>query len=395
MQRVIIAAISLSVPGTMGGNSKITLELARHLRKRHEVHFIVPRAKLPTVKETIPDALDEIKLHILEDYPGNEKFAPIGASNFYTREMAKALGEIGANARDVLFSCSDFHVDTIPAYRLQKHYGYVWIASIFLFVPFIFENLRYGYKFPALKYLVYWIYQRLLFALIKRRASAFVVTNKSDFPCFPKRLRNKVLAFYGGVNVEQIPTLKSLRTRDVVFCSRIHPQKGLDGFLDVWKTVQSKLPNARLTVIGSGEETYVAKLKNKALNLKIDRSIDWIGYVNNEAKYAVYSEARLFVHPTVFDNNGMVAAEALCTGLPVVMQDLPSLRDVYTVGCVKVAFGDKLSFANAIIELLQDEKRREHVAPSSSEIEELRRQWSWTARTKLFDDWLRKIFAND
>lgn len=377
----------------MGGNSKITLELARHLRKRYEVHFLVPRAKLPTVKETIPEALGEIKLHILDDYPGDEKSAPIGASNFYTREMAKALDEIGANSRDALFSCSDFHVDVIPAYRLQKHYGYMWIASLFLFVPFIVENLRRGYRFPALKYLVYWIYQRILFSLMKRRASAFVVTNESDFRRFPKRFRNKLFAFYGGVNVEQIPVLKSTRTRDVVFCSRIHPQKGLDGFLDVWKTVLHELPSAHLTVIGSGEEKYVAKMKNKALKHKLDRSVDWLGYVNNEAKYAVYAEAKLFVHPTVFDNNGMVAAEALCTGLPVVMQDLPALRSVYPTGCVKVAFGDKRSFAREIVELLKDDERRAQVAPSAEELDILRRKWSWSNRTALFADWLRTILA--
>ena len=83
-------------------------------------------------------------------------------------------------------------------------------------------------------------------------------------------------------------------------------------------------------------------------------SVDWLGYVNGGAKYAIYRSARLFVHPTVFDNNGMVAAEALCSGLPVVMYDLPPLRHVYTTGCVKVPRGDKERFAHEVAQICRD-----------------------------------------
>ena len=122
-------------------------------------------------------------------------------------------------------TCSDFHVDTLPCFRLKKKFSYRWIAVQFLFVPFLIENLIRRYRFPALKYVLVWVYSNLLFRLARRRADAFVITNDSDRRHFPKHFQERVFAFYGGVNVEQMPQGDVPKTRDVVFCSRLHPQK--------------------------------------------------------------------------------------------------------------------------------------------------------------------------
>lgn len=390
MRRLIICALGASVPGTMGGNTKITIEMARCLSGERDVHIFLPRYKLPTFENNLP-ADHGIVFHALDDYPGDEKFQPLRTVKWYTPRVRDLFRELNISSDDVVFGCSDFHMDVLPLYRLQKEFSFRWIPSVFLFVPFVFENLARGYRFPALKYLVYWFYQRALFFLMKRRASAFVITNTCDAKYFPKRFKDRLFAYYGGVNVEQIPPPSARKTRDVVFCSRLHPQKGIDAFLDTWKIVHDHLPNVRLTVIGNGEPAYERYLKDKSARLGLDDSIDWRGYVNNEAKYGIYAEARLFVHPTVFDNNGMVAAEALCTGLPVVMRDLPNLRHVYTTGCRKVPFGDTRAFAEAIVELLSDESARAALAPSAADIFALCDHWNWESRAREFSAWLNQL----
>lgn len=388
--RLIIVALGLSRPGTMGGNSKITVEIARNLAASREVHFIVPEGKLATLTANVTD-LGRLHIHTIPDFPGNDKLHPLAFHRQTLPILHRLFTELAVKASDFVFSCSDFHVDVTPIYPLQSEFGFRWIPSLFLFVPFVTENLVQGYRFPAVKYLVYWLYQRALFALMKRRASAFVVTNKSDFRHFPRRFNGRLFDFYGGVNVDQIPTEPQPKTRDVVFCSRLHPQKGIDAFLDTWALVHANEPALRLTVIGNGEPAYERYLKDKAKRLGLADSIDWLGYVNNEAKFKIYAASRLFVHPTVFDNNGMVAAEALCTGLPVVMQDLPALRDVYTTGCLKVPFGDRQAFAEAIVRLLTDKAAYTAVAPTPDQVAELRARWNWATRVADFDAWLKSL----
>lgn len=374
----------------MGGNSKITLEMARHLSATREVHFIVPDEKLETLTQNVADTR-AIHIHPIDNFPGDDKLRPFSSCRWFVPRVRDVLEKIGIAKTDFLFTCSDFHVDLLTAYRLRREIAFRWIPSFFLFVPTLFENLIEGYRFPAIKYLIYRIYQRLLFFLAKRRATGFVVTNASDFSEFPPRFKNRLFDFYGGVNVEQIPQEALPKKRDVVFCSRLHPQKGIDGFLEIWALVRQRIPSARLTVIGNGEHAYEEHLRRKAVRLGIADSIDWLGYVNNEAKFKIYAESRLFVHPTVFDNNGMVAAEALCTGIPVIMQDLPALREIYTTGCVKVPFGDKAAYADAVVRLLTDPATFAAVAPKPDEAAALRAYWNWSQRVAEFDRFLERL----
>ena len=401
--RLIVVALGLSRPGTMGGNSKIAIEMARCLASEREVHFLVPEEKLPTLTGNVP-AGHGIHIHTLPDFPGDDKYHPCATAWFFTGKVRAVFAGLKVGMDDFVFGCSDFHVDVLPLYPLQKEFGFRWLPSVFLFVPSVFENLARGYRFPALKYVVYWFYQRALFALMKRRAAGFVVTNRSDFVRFPKRFAGKLFDYYGGVNIEQIPPLPATpRPREpanpcsVVFCSRLHPQKGIDAFLDTWKLIvndpnlKPQTSNLKLTVIGNGDPAYEVYLKDKANRLGIADTIEWLGYVNNEAKFEIYAKSRVFVHPTVFDNNGMVAAEALCTGLPVVMQDLPALRDVYTTGCLKVPYGDRNAFAEAVVSLLTDPAKYAATAPTPDQLAALRAHWQWEARAAKFNAWLDSL----
>ena len=414
--RLFICALGASRPGTMGGNTKIAIEMARCLAKEREVHVFLPRHKLATFTDNLP-ADHGIAFHTLDDFPKDDKFHPFSASKWYHTRVRELFRSEHVGSDDFVFGISDFHIDVLPLYPLQKEFGFKWLPSVFLFVPFITENLIKRYRFPAIKYLVYWFYQRALFFLMKRRATGFVVTNRSDFVRFPRRFSGHLFAYYGGVNVEQIPATTNLQSSAsqprVVFCSRLHPQKGIDAFLDIWRLVVESLDRAGretrdarrersiqnsaknvqpfLSVIGNGEPSYEEYLKAKARRLGIADSIEWLGYVNNEAKYRIYAESALLVHPTVFDNNGMVAAEALCTGLPVVMQDLPALRDVYRAGCVKVPFGDRRAFAEAIVKLLTDPGHRAAVAPATADLAALRGRWRWETRAAEFSKWLNSL----
>lgn len=387
MKRFILVGFGLSEPGTMGGNTKIALEIARNLSPSDEVHLIVPEYKADTVSQAIGAPVG-LHLHVVPGFHGGDLRHPFASSRHYCAELHRVFETMQVGAGDVVYSCSDFHVDTVPCFKLQKRFSYRWVAVQFLFVPSFVENLVRGYRFPALKYILVWIYSNVLFRMARRRASEFVITNDSDRAHFPKGFQAHVFAFYGGVNVDQIPEGSVTKTRDVVFCSRLHPQKGIDGFLDIWKRVRGTCPSAHLTVIGNGEPKYERYLKDKAMRLGVADSIEWLGYVNNEAKYEIYRSARVMVHPTVFDNNGMVAAEALCSGLPVVMYDLAPLRDVYVEGCVKVPFGDRKAFASEVVRLLSDENARVAVAPSVADVATLRKKWNWPNRVIRFRRWL-------
>lgn len=385
-------AMGISPPNTMGGNSKILLEMLRNAPPDVECIVITPKPETFAVNKV--HERECLRILAVPSFLKNEWVHHYAMCRHFLKASRRLFLENGVCRADVVFCVSDNLCDVYPAFVLQHEFGFKWVPSFFLFIPFVFENVFKRYGFPILKYFVYYLYQKVSLFMILARGSGCVITNEVDKRYFPVRLRDNLLPIYGGVNVEQIPDFESGlhdKPYDAVFCSRLHPQKGVMGLLDIWREVVSVHPNAKLAIIGNGAPKYEEMLRRRAHLLGLDKNILWLGYVNNEAKYAIYAVSRVFVHATVFDNNGMVAAEALCTGLPVVMYDLPALRSLYTDGCVKVREGDRMAFAQAILALLMDPGRYEAVRPTFSQIAAFREKWAWQNRAHLFFDFIKRL----
>jgi len=389
-RRIIISAVCLSPPGTMGGNTKIALEVARHFSLSMKVVVLVPEEKVQTLTSNIVP-LHNIELLVIRKCRSHRLIRWVYEYVYYLKESKRLLERISCSEEDLFFTPSDFHLDVFLGLFLKATFRVQWVASVFLFVPNPLENIVRGYGFPFVKYVIYYVYQRFLVSLIKLRSDRIIITNDLDRTYFSPRWGKRLFAFYGGVNIDQIQKIETEpieQKYDVVFCSRLCTQKGILPFLDIWRRVVQRAPHAKLAIIGNGLPPFEKKLQEKARRLNISHTISWLGYVNNIEKYRIYRSSRLFVHPTVYDNNGMVAAEALCTGLPVIMNDLDNLKTVYNIGCVKSNFSDYEATANTIIRLLTDPTLYSNVKPTSEKIDELRHKWNWATRCSYFEKFL-------
>lgn len=392
MKRFIITGLAMSPLGTMGGNTKIALEVARHFSKTFLVIIIIQKDKIKTITENI-EVNDHIEIYPINSYPKASLLYLFHDAWHYKNELDKAFTALNIQPSEPVFNCSDYLSEAFSCFWLKPKFKYTWIPTSFLFTPSPYENLSRRYGFPFFLYILVYIYQRLIFQLIKMRGDLFVITNDCDKKYFPRWLQDRIFAFYGGVNIEQIKAIEHepIETKyDLVFCSRLCVQKGILQLLDIWKLVVAQMPTAKLAVIGNGVPLFEKHLKEKAGRLNISHTIEWLGYVNNQEKYRIYRASRLFVHPTVYDNNGMVAAEALCTGLPVVMNDLPSLRLLYTIGCIKSNFSNQIATANLISDTLTNQVQYQSIKPDNDHIAMFRQTWDWPERCRLFLVFLSK-----
>lgn len=317
-----VSAIYTSPPNSMGGNTKILIEIINNLHDKYDFVILTTEPKTFKINLVKPEKVKIVpikypfkKFNLLTHFKEIKYIERIYDEFFKKNKISE---------NDYFFSPSDFAPDVLPIYLLKNKYKFKWIPSLFLFIPNPIQNLLNHYKFPFFKYILYYFYQRYVFTKILEKGDLFLITNHYDKKFFPKKIRNKILDIYGGVNMEQIEAAKkALKNKeklyDAVFCSRLHPQKGISQLLDVWKKVIKVIPSAELVIMGNGEKKFEEFLKEKVKKLGIDKNINWLGFVNGAEKYKVYLQSKIFLHGTIYDNNGMVAAEALCSGIPVIM----------------------------------------------------------------------------
>jgi glycosyltransferase involved in cell wall biosynthesis len=67
--------------------------------------------------------------------------------------------------------------------------------------------------------------------------------------------------------------------------------------------------------------------------LGIEKAVEYVGSVDGEQKSAMYRDADLFVLPTFSENFGVVVAEALAHGVPVITTRGAPWADLEIYGC--------------------------------------------------------------
>jgi glycosyltransferase involved in cell wall biosynthesis len=106
-----------------------------------------------------------------------------------------------------------------------------------------------------------------------------------------------------------------LAPRIALFLSRIHPKKGLPMLIEAWKQVQPR--GWLLHIAGPGEGGHLAEVRKLVSAASLKDTVRFLGPIESRNKSAVYNSADLFVLPTYSENFGMVVAEALAHGVPV------------------------------------------------------------------------------
>jgi glycosyltransferase involved in cell wall biosynthesis len=107
--------------------------------------------------------------------------------------------------------------------------------------------------------------------------------------------------------------------------------KGLLNLVNAW--AQLAPVGWRLRIAGPDDVDHYNKVHALIRLLKVEDSIDYVGPVDGVAKSALYNGADVFVLPTFTENFGVVVAEALAHGVPVITTQGAPWADLEKFGC--------------------------------------------------------------
>jgi len=109
--------------------------------------------------------------------------------------------------------------------------------------------------------------------------------------------------------------------RLAISMGRIHPKKAVDVLIEAFARTLANDPAWNLVIAGPDEIGWRKELEALALRLGIADRITWTGMLRDTLKCGALSASEVFVLPSHQENFGIVVAEALACGLPVILSN--------------------------------------------------------------------------
>jgi PEP-CTERM/exosortase A-associated glycosyltransferase len=233
---------------------------------------------------------------------------------------------------------------------------------------------------------------RYLETLVFRRAAAVVGISQHTLDDIEARgipreklyrVPNAVDAtvFVPGPTDAEVVARHGLENRPVVgFIGSFYQFEGLECLLDAMACVRQRLPEARLLLVGGGEQESI--LPQRVQELSLQSEVIIVGRVPHEQVARYYSVMDLLVYPRLRNRTTDLTTplkplEAMAMGKAVIGSDVGGIEELLDNGRVGTLFeaGNSRQLAERILALLTDDVLRERQAAAGREYVLRERAW--------------------
>lgn len=185
-------------------------------------------------------------------------------------------------------------------------------------------------KHPQSMRFLNWLREKLLFSISLKHANRILVSSETSLQDLLQRFNVPQHAvLYPPFDPPRPTEVTPLVAGDYLLavCTK-EPRKNLESLVDAYQALPDTLRQRyKLVFCGSRgwkSDTFYAKIeplvaKGEVINYD---------YLPNEARDNLYQHAQLFVFPTFYEGFGMPIIEAMAYGVPVLLSDIPIMREV-------------------------------------------------------------------
>lgn len=282
-----------SIDETSGGVGAYMQLLTRDLGKLVDLHIV-------THKGNIERPLENCKIHYMP-----YKWLPW---NNCKKDFVSLLEEIQPDIFHT--NCCMKPVSALTA-MWAKELGYKVVYTPHgMLEPWAIKH-RYWKKLPAI-----WLYQKKGVAICDM-VHATAENEKRNL--LNLGWNKNVCVIANCVQIDQIHLKQSWdRKKNILFLSRIHRVKGINYLIEAASVLKQELKDYTITIAGPNEDSYEEELKQLAEKLGVSNLFEFVGPVYGPEKWPLYQRADIFILPTWSENFGIVVAEALACGTPVI-----------------------------------------------------------------------------
>ena len=185
---------------------------------------------------------------------------------------------------------------------------------------------------------------------------------------------------YAGVDLDEIDSVICTfkYPHQIAFMGTLIKHKNILDVMESVKLARKEIKDLKLVIISGGGE-YEEFVKNAC---KQDPLFEYHKSPDRKQIYKLLKESSLLVHPSEGETFGLAPAEAIACGTPIIVYDIPSMRELVQrfQGGETVPYKDCEALSHKICELLNDRVKIQELAKQGRKVIETKFTWEQTAR---------------
>jgi glycosyltransferase involved in cell wall biosynthesis len=257
--------------------------------------------------------------------------------------------------------------------------NYKTVATVYDLVPFLYP--RYSVRdCPVLRY----IFRNRTFAkFIMSKADGFVACSSRSLEYMKDKCgikEDKLKLIYPGVGrdfrpitdkdkLESVASKYDLPRDYVLYMGELGLHKNITNLVKAFLMMNGRLRKKhKLVIIGRGEKLYPRDIDGVMKKGKLHEDIVMPGYILMEDKPAIYSMAKAFVSPTLYEGFPLFILEAMACGVPVAASGIPELAEFVGDSIFQIDPSKPESISIALERILTDENLRAALVNKGSDV---------------------------
>lgn len=178
---------------------------------------------------------------------------------------------------------------------------------------------------------------------------------------------------------------KKLIGKIILAVSRLAPGKGLEELVGAFPEIVKQIPDTHLVIIG--EDFGIQKILQEISA----KNVHFWGRLEDAELVEAYQHADVFLHPSRYEAFGIVLAEALAAGIPIVARNTSAIPYVAPHDTAGLLFTSKDELIKNTVTLLQNENLRQQLGAAGKH--HIQENFSWDKSVakilKLYDEFRR------
>ena len=234
-----------------------------------------------------------------------------------------------------------------------------------------------------------WYYRRIVVPRVLEKCTRVITVSKYEAGRIGEQLKlssEKLVAVYNGVSKHFSPVATEEKNY-IFFLGNTDPKKNTERVLRAYSQYLQISDKKMPLLIADLDLQYVKELLEKSGIPDIIEKIKTPGYINNSDLPKVYSNASVFLYPSLRESFGIPILEAMACGTPVVTSCTSAMPEIAGNAALLVDPKNEREIAEAIVKIEKESDLREDLINAG-----IKRascfSWEYTARE------LQKIYKS-